>query len=100
MLLPDRDTQRYTYADYLTWTDDLCVGLIDGVAYVREPPGPSRVHQEWVGDLYLQVRAALEGKRCRAYVAPFDVRLPKSASSVDQIDTAYNPTSSSSATFA
>ena len=92
MSLRTRDAQRHTYADYLRWSDDeLCVGLVDGVAYVREPPGPSRVHQEWVGDLYLQVRAALEGKRCRAYVAPFDVRLPKSASSDDQIDTVVQP---------
>jgi len=91
MLLPDRDTQRYTYADYLTWTDDLCVGLIDGIAYVREPPGPSRVHQELVGDLYLQVRTALEGLPCRAYVAPFDVRLPTSGDSDDQIDTVVQP---------
>ncbi len=92
MLLRTRDAQRHTYADYLTWSDDeRCVGLIDGVAYVREPPGPSRVHQELVGELYLQVRAALEGKPCRAYVAPFDVRLPKSGDSDDLIDTVLQP---------
>jgi Uma2 family endonuclease len=92
MLLRTRDARRHTYADYLTWPDDdRCVGLIDGIAYVREPPGPSRVHQEWVGELYLQVRAALEGKLCRAYVAPFDVRLPKSATCDDQIDTVVQP---------
>lgn len=91
MLLPKHATQRHTYADYLTWADDLCVGLIDGVAYVREPPGPARVHQELVGELYLQVRAALAGKPCRAYVAPFDVRLPKSGNGDDQIDTVVQP---------
>lgn len=91
MSLRTHDAQRHTYADYLTWTDDLCVGLIDGIAYVREPPGPARVHQELVGELHLQVRTALEGKPCRAYVAPFDVRLPKSGTSDDQIDTVVQP---------
>jgi Uma2 family endonuclease len=92
MLLHTRDAQRHTYADYLTWSDDpLCVGLIDGIAYLRESPAPSRVHQELVGDLYLQVRAALRGSSCRAYVAPFDVRLPKSGDGDDQIDTVVQP---------
>lgn len=91
MSLRTPDAQRHTYADYLTWTDELCVGLIDGIAYVREPPGPARVHQELVGELHLQVRTALEGKPCRAYVAPFDVRLPKSGRSDDQIDTVVQP---------
>jgi Uma2 family endonuclease len=91
MLLPKRDALRHTYADYLTWSDDRCVGLVDGVAYVREPPAPSRAHQEWVGEIYHQVRAALERKRCRAYVAPFDVRLPKSTERDELIDTVLQP---------
>lgn len=91
MALPLRDTRHHTYADYLTWRDDQRNELIDGIAYVREPPAPSRSHQEIVGDLYLQVRLALEGKRCRAYVAPFDVRLPKAGEADDQIDTVVQP---------
>jgi len=46
--------------------------LVNGIAYVREPPAPLRSHQELVGELYHQVRQALGGKRCRAYIAPFD----------------------------
>jgi len=65
--------------------------LIDGIAYVREPPAPSRLHQELVGKLYYQVCAALEGKSCRVYIAPFDVRLPKSDETDDQIDTVVQP---------
>lgn len=92
MSLRIRDARRHTYADYLTWPeDDPCVGLIDGIAYVREPPAPSRVHQELLGELYLQVRAALQGRPARAYVAPFDVRLPKSGNRDDQIDTVVQP---------
>lgn len=91
MALPRRDALHHTYADYLTWSDDERIELINGFAYVREPPAPSRSHQELVGELYHQVRLALEGKGCRAYVAPFDVRLPKHGEADDQIDTVVQP---------
>jgi Uma2 family endonuclease len=91
MSLAERDTPRLTYGDYLSWPDDRYGELIDGIAYVREPPAPARIHQELVGELYHQVRMALEGKTCRAYVAPFDVRLPKSTERDDEIDTVVQP---------
>jgi Uma2 family endonuclease len=90
-MLPQRDTLRHTYADYLTWPAGGREELIDGVAYVKEPPAPSRCHQELVGALYLQVSLALEGKACRVYVAPFDVRLPKSGEADEQIETVVQP---------
>ena len=91
MLLPKRDTRHHTYADYLTWSDDHRNELINGVAYVREPPAPSRPHQEFVGELHRQAANALEGTSGRAYVAPFDVRLPKPGEADDQIDTVVQP---------
>ena len=91
MTLHQRDTLHHTYADYLTWPDGESGELINGVAYIREPPAPSRPHQEMVGALYLQVGLALEGRRCRAYVAPFDVRLPKAGERDDHIDTVVQP---------
>ena len=91
MAAPRRDALRHTYADYLTWPDDQRYELIDGVAYVKEPPAPSRAHQEIVGELYFQVRLALEGTCHHAYVAPFDVRLPKSQEADDRIDTVVQP---------
>jgi len=90
MTLPKRDTQHQTSADYLTWPDGQRDELINGIAYVREP-APSRVHQELVGELYLQVRVALEGRSCRTYIAPFDVRLPKSTEPDELIDTVVQP---------
>lgn len=86
-----RDTLRHTYADYLTWPEDERTELIDGIAYVREPPAPSRCHQELVGELYFQIRLALEGKPCRVYIAPFDVRLPESGEADMQIKTVVQP---------
>lgn len=87
-----RDVQHHTYADYLIWSAASGDELIDGVAYVREPPSPSRLHQEIVVELCHQITNSLKGKAARAYVAPFDVRLPKDgASADDQIDTVVQP---------
>lgn len=91
MTVPRRDALRHTYADYLTWLDGQRDELIDGIAYVKEPPAPSRSHQEVVAQLHLQIGLALEGKSCRAYVAPFDVRLPKAGEPDGQIDTVVQP---------
>lgn len=86
-----RDVQHHTYADYLTWSATYGNEVIDGIAYVGEPPAPSRRHQEAVGELYRQVTNSLQDRRARAYVAPFDVRLPKHGGADDQIDTVVQP---------
>jgi Uma2 family endonuclease len=85
------DTRHHTYGDYLTWSASHGDELIDGTAYVREPPAPSRSHQSVVLELGRQAANALKGKPCRVYVAPFDVRLPKSTERDDQIDTVVQP---------
>lgn len=90
MSLAKRDTAYHTYAEYLSWPADLRYELIDGAAYLMSP-APLRIHQEIVGEIYFQVRAALEGKPCRAYVAPFDVRLPKADEADDRVDTVVQP---------
>ena len=91
MTVLKRDTHYHTYADYLTWSRSYADELIDGTAYVREPPSPSWSHQGIVGELYRQVANALEGKPCRVRVAPLDVRLPKSTEEDDQVDTVVQP---------
>jgi Uma2 family endonuclease len=91
MTILKRDTHYHTYADYLTWSRSHGDELINGTAYVREPPSPSPSHQGMVGELYRQAANALEDKPCRVYVAPFDVRLPKSTEEDDQVDTVVQP---------
>jgi len=91
MTLLQRDNQYHTYADYLTWSREYGDELINGTAYIREPPAPSRIHQEIVGALYRQAADALEGKSANAFVAPFDVRLPKSAEADGEVDTVVQP---------
>jgi Uma2 family endonuclease len=89
--MSQRDMQHHTYADYLTWSATYGDEVIDGIAYVREPPSPSRLHQEIVVEICRQITTSLKGKRARAYVAPSDVRLPKGSDADDQIDTVVQP---------
>jgi Uma2 family endonuclease len=83
--------QHHTYADYLVWSATSGHELVDGVAYVREPPAPSRLHQEVVVELCHQLAHSLRDLQGRAYVAPFDVRLPKDGVDDDRIDTVIQP---------
>lgn len=66
----------YTYADYLTWSEEERWELIDGVPYDMTP-APSTRHQEILGELHRLFSQYLYGKTCKAYLSPFDVRLPK-----------------------
>lgn len=90
MSLAKRDTAYHTYEEYVSWPADLRYELIDGAAYLMSP-APLRVHQEIVGEIYFQVRAGLGSKPCRAYVAPFDVRLPKADEADERVDTVVQP---------
>ena len=65
---------RYTYADYCRWETDDRYELIDGVPYLMSP-SPNHVHQDISGKLYRVFGNHLEGKPCRVYCAPLDVRL-------------------------
>ncbi|MCX8026876.1 MAG: Uma2 family endonuclease [Thermodesulfovibrionales bacterium] len=80
----------FTYGDYLKWDDNERWELIDGIAY-NMSPAPSRSHQELVGELYTQINIFLKGKDCKAYIAPFDVRLPEANESDDKILTVVQP---------
>ncbi len=91
MPVTQRDTQRHTYGDYLEWSREFGDEIVDGVAYVREPPSASWSHQELVCELSYQLRSALEGRSCRVCVAPLDVRLPRADESDDKIDTVVQP---------
>jgi Uma2 family endonuclease len=82
--------QHQTYADYLTWPDQNRDELVDGEVCVREP-APSSSHQAVLGELYRQLANALYDKPCRIYLAPFDVRLPKSTEPDGQVDTVVQP---------
>lgn len=75
MAMPIKEEKKtFTYSDYLTWTENERWELIEGEPYAMSP-APLRIHQEIIGELYLQIGNYLRGKGCRAYVSPFDVVL-------------------------
>ena len=90
MALP-AEKERYTFADVLTWPDDERAELIDGEV-VLMAPAPSRGHQEISGEVFRQLANYLEGKKCKVYHAPFDVRLfEKDGDTPEDVDTVVEP---------
>jgi len=68
-----QQVKHYTYADYLTWGDEVRCELIDGVPFLLAAPTPE--HQAISMELSGQLWQFLKGKPCKVYTAPFDVRL-------------------------
>jgi len=66
----------YTYEEYYTWQFPERVELIDGQLY-HLFPGPNAKHQEISMTLSIFWGNFLNGKKCKVYAAPFDVRFPK-----------------------
>jgi len=76
-------TQRYTYADYLTWFDDKRRELISGFIHLMS--APVRIHQRISFVLSILINKFIEKRKgqCHIYYAPFDVRLPKNNKTAD-----------------
>jgi len=75
--------QRYSYADYLTWTDDTMREIIDGIVYAFS--APFRKHANAVASFFLNAGSYIKRKKgkCKIYTAPFDVRLPMHGETAD-----------------
>ncbi|TAF77683.1 MAG: Uma2 family endonuclease [Bacteroidetes bacterium] len=69
-------TQKYNYADYLTWWFDERVELIKGYI-LKMSPAPLRQHQKISMKISRLIGNFLDGKTCEVYTAPFDVRFHK-----------------------
>ena len=90
MALPAKK-ERYTFADVLEWPDDERAELINGEIFLMAP-SPSRGHQGISVELTRQFANYLEGKKCKAYHAPFDVRLfEKEGDAPEDVDTVVEP---------
>jgi Uma2 family endonuclease len=91
MLLTDLDMNKtYSYADYFKWKFEERVELIRGRIF-KMSPAPNRIHQKL--SLYISARLSLflEGRKCEAYTAPFDVRLPRKSKDDKDILTVLQP---------
>jgi len=84
--------KHYTYADYLSWTDDLRRELINGIAYLFS--APTRFHAGLTSELLSIFKWFVKSKKrkCKIYHAPFDVRFPKNGETANEkIDTVVQP---------
>ncbi len=91
MELADLDLNKiYTYADYYKWKFEERVELIKGRIF-KMSPAPNRLHQEIAGKLFLKLGNFLYNNRCKVYVAPFDVRLPRKSIKDKDIITVLQP---------
>lgn len=84
--------KKYTYADYLTWEFDEIVELIRGKVF-RMSPALNLSHQEVSSNLHGLIWQYLQGNPCKAFTAPFDVRLPlpPHVQKNNKIDTVVQP---------
>ncbi len=87
---PDVSYNNYTYADYLTWSMDKMVELIKGRVY-KMSPAPKKNHQSVSWRLSGVLYNYLNNKTCRAFTAPFDVRLPTKSTHNADITTVVQP---------
>ena len=84
-------SKAYTYADYLSWRFEELVELVKG--RLRRPmSAPTPLHQQYSINLATEIRQFLKGQPCRAYHAPFDVRLTRHTGTADaQVTTVVQP---------
>jgi Uma2 family endonuclease len=88
---PFTEYGTYTYADYLSWDIEEMVELIKGKVFRAAAAAPRRIHQEIFGRVLTKLNNFLEGQKCKAYGAPFDVRLPVKSKKHTDIDTVVQP---------
>ncbi len=88
---PKQDPARkYSYQDYLNWSEEERWELIHGSPF-NMTPSPSRKHQHVLGQLAAEFTFFLRGKLCKAFVAPFDVRLFSEGNTDDQVTNVVQP---------
>jgi len=82
----------YTYADYLHWKFAEMVELIKGKLFMYSP-APQSYHQAIAFNISTEIGIYLKGKPCKAFAAPFDVRLVKPGNFTDdeKITTVVQP---------
>ena len=83
-------TKTYSYADYLTWQFQERLELLRGKIALMSP-APRRNHQVIAGNFHGLIWSYLRKKSCQVFVAPFDVRLPKTSIEDQQIYTVVQP---------
>jgi len=89
MGLAQRDDQLHTYAEYLTWPDEVRYELIDGVAYLMAPPAPTLDHQDFAVEVLSPSTASHDQVRKRRIYERAGVREYWLVHPTDRIITIY-----------
>ncbi|MFL0197635.1 Uma2 family endonuclease [Clostridium sp. WILCCON 0269] len=68
--------KTYTYADYMNYSENERIELIEGKIYAMSP-APSRIHQELISELITIFNNYIKSNNgnCKVYPSPFDVFL-------------------------
>ncbi|MCL2245872.1 MAG: Uma2 family endonuclease [Lentimicrobiaceae bacterium] len=75
--------KRYTYADYLTWFDDVRRELIRGFVHLMSAPNLLHSQLSQIINWFLLSFVKQNKGQCQIFHAPFDVRLPKNNETAD-----------------
>lgn len=67
--------KKYTFADYLTWSENERWEIIDGVPNMQS--APTWQHQAISRELLTQFNSFLKDKPCQVFASPFDLRIPE-----------------------
>ena len=76
-------SKRYTYADYVTWFDDVRRELIDGLIHIMS--APKLIHAKISREITVAMGWFIKKRKgkCQIFHAPFDVRFPKNNETAD-----------------
>lgn len=81
---------NYTYADYLKWNFEERLELFRGKIFRLSAPNTK--HQLVSGNILAELVTFLKQKKCQAFSAPFDVRLPaKNRKNDHEVTTVVQP---------
>lgn len=83
-------SKTYTYADYYSWRFEERLELIKGKIF-RMSPAPTGNHQTISFNISGELYNFLKGKSCKAFAAPFDVRLVRDEKSDKKVKTVVQP---------
>lgn len=83
-------SKTYTYADYYSWRFEERLELIKGKIF-KMSPAPGGNHQTIALNIGTDLNHFLRDKKCRVYIAPFDVRLVRDGKSDKKVKTVVQP---------
>jgi len=83
-------SKTYTYADYYSWRFEERLELIKGKIF-KMSPAPGANHQTIAFNISGELYNFLKNKSCKAFAAPFDVRLVRDEKSDKKVKTVVQP---------